>query len=182
MPDDLDTLTDGELMVRVKTADQLALRAIYSRHSAGLTAFVSQTLGGDVEAAADIVHETFIRVWEAPESFREDVSLRAWLYTIGRNKAIDRLRKNRREVLRDPDPAIPDLDPDPEQCAVIGEDKRRVRECLEKLSATHRNVVSLSFFEGLTYHEVGSIEGVSEGTVKSRIFHAKKLLMHCLSQ
>ncbi len=168
-------------MARVKNADQAALRILYDRHAAGLTAFVGQTLGDRVEAA-DIVHETFISAWERAASFRENLSLRAWLYTIGRNKAIDRLRKSRREVLRDPDPTIPDLDPNPEQVALVSEDTSRVRECVEKLSATHRNVVSLAFFEGLPYREIAEIEGVNEGTVKSRIFHAKKLLMHCLSQ
>jgi len=181
MPETLETLTDEQLMTRVKAADPLALRVLYDRHAAGLTAFVGQTLGDRVEGA-DIVHETFIAVWERAASFRDNLSLRAWLYTIGRNKAIDHLRKSRREVLREADPELPDMDPDPEQVAMVSEDKARVRDCLEKLSSTHRNVVSLAFFEGLTYREIAAIEGVNEGTIKSRVFHAKKLLMHCLSQ
>lgn len=168
-------------MGQVKHADKAALRLLYERHAAGLTAFVGQTLGDPVEAA-DIVHEAFISVWEKASAFRETLSFRAWLYTIGRNKAVDRLRKGTRTVLREPDHAQPDLDPDPEQVVLACDDVSRVRACLEKLSSAHRRVVSLAFYEDLTYREISGIEDVSEGTVKSRIFHAKKLLMHCLSQ
>jgi len=173
--------SDEELMRRVKRSDTAALRTLYDRHAAGLTAFVGQTLGDAVEAA-DIVHETFISVWDKAQGFRETLSFKAWLYTIGRNKAIDRLRKGSKTVLREPDPSLPDSDPDPEEIAQIAQDSERVRECLEKLSDSHRRVVSLAFYEDLNYREISEIESVREGTVKSRIFHAKKLLMHCLSQ
>jgi len=178
---DLDTLTDEALMERVKRADKAGLRELYDRHSGPLTAFVARTLSDPVDAA-DIVHEAFISVWDGSAKFRENTSFRAWLYRIARNKAIDRLRKNKREVLSEPDDTVPDSDPDPAEIAEICEDRSRVRACLEKLSATHHRVVSLSFFEGMTYREIANVEDVSEGTIKSRIFHAKKLLMHCLTQ
>ncbi|MEM6909845.1 MAG: RNA polymerase subunit sigma, partial [Pseudomonadota bacterium] len=59
---DRNQLSDEELMGQVKHADKAALRLLYERHAAGLTAFVGQTLGDPVEAA-DIVHEAFISVW-----------------------------------------------------------------------------------------------------------------------
>ena len=181
MSDTLDTLTDEQLMAKVKQADRAALRKLYDRHAAGLTAFAAQTLSDPVEAA-DIVHETFISVWEKAEGFRENLSFKSWLFTIGRNKSVDRLRKGSRMTLGDPDTEVPDLDPNPEQVALNCEDTGRVRACLEKLSDAHRRVVSLAFYEDIAYREIAEIEDVSEGTVKSRIFHAKKLLMHCLSQ
>lgn len=181
MPEALGDLSDEQLMERVKRSDRVAFRELYDRHSAPLSAFIGQKLGDPVEAA-DILHETFMSIWEGAAKFRENLSFRSWLYTIGRNKAIDRLRKNSRVVLGEADPDIPDLDPDPEQAAAACEDRSRVRYCLEKLSAAHRAVVSLSFFEGMTYREIADIESASEGTIKSRVFHAKKLLMHCLSQ
>lgn len=171
---------DEALMERVKQSDKAALRVLYERYSGPLMAYVGRTLSDPVDAA-DIVHEAFIGLWDGSAKFRENTSLRAWLYTIARNKAIDRLRKTRREVLAEADEAVPDSDPDPGEVAEICEDRSRVRACLEKLSAAHRRVVSLSFFEGMTYREIADVEDVSEGTVKSRIFHAKKLLMHCLS-
>ncbi|MEL6530430.1 MAG: RNA polymerase sigma factor [Pseudomonadota bacterium] len=176
-----DTLSDEALMEKVKQADKASLRVLYDRHSGPLSAFVGKSLSDPVDAA-DIVHEAFISVWDGSAKFRENTSFRAWLYRIARNKAIDRLRKNKREVLAEPDDTIPDSDPDPGEVAEICEDRDRVRACLEKLSAAHRKVVSLSFFEGMTYREIADVEDVSEGTIKSRIFHAKKLLMHCLTQ
>ena len=179
--ENFDNPSDEALMERVKQADKAALRILYDRYSAPLTAFVGKSLSDPIDAA-DIVHEAFISVWEGSGKFRENTSFRAWLYTIARNKSVDRMRKTGREVLGEPDTTIPDLDPDPAAVAEMCEDRSRVRACLEKLSAAHRKVVSLSFFEGMTYREIAEIEDVSEGTVKSRIFHAKKLLMHCLSQ
>ena len=178
---EFEALPDHDLMQRVKQADKASLRVLYDRHSGPLSAFVAQTLSDPVDAA-DIVHEAFISVWDGSAKFRENTSFKAWLYTIARNKAIDRLRKTKREVLGEPDTTAPDLDPNPAEIAEACEDRSRVRACLEKLSATHRRVVSLSFFEGMTYREIADLEDVSEGTVKSRIFHAKKLLMHCLSR
>jgi len=168
-------------MGRVKRADKSALRELYDRHAAGLTAFVAQTINDPVEAA-DVVHETFISVWEKADGFREDLSLKSWLYTIGRNKGVDQFRKSSKTVLREPDPTLPDNDPDPEQVALVCDDQARVRACVEKLSPSHRRSVVLAFFEGLAYRDIAEIEGVNEGTVKSRIFHAKKLLMHCLTR
>ncbi|MEL7197808.1 MAG: RNA polymerase sigma factor [Pseudomonadota bacterium] len=175
------SITDEQLMQQIKQGQKASLKMLYQRHAAALTAFVGQMMNDPYEAA-DVTHEAFISLWDGSANFREDKSLRAWLYAIARNKAIDRLRKSNREVLGDPDPNVPDLDPDPERVAQICEDRSRVRICLDKLSATHRNVVSLSFFEGMNYREIAEIENVSEGTIKSRVFHAKKLLMHCLSQ
>jgi RNA polymerase sigma-70 factor (ECF subfamily) len=181
MAGSLGSLSDEELMSQVKGGDRSALRELYERYSAPLCAFLGQMLHNHAEAA-DILHETFLGVWETAAGFRDNHSFRAWLYTIGRNKAIDRMRKSAREVLGEPDPNLPDLDPDPEQAAAASEDESRVRACLEKLSAGHRRVVSLAFFEGMTYREIAEVEGLSEGTVKSRVFHAKQLLMHCLSR
>lgn len=181
MAETVGDAADEAIMTRVKLKDRAALRELYVRHAAPLRAFVAHVLG-DPSDAADVVQESFLAVWDGAAGFRDHLSFRAWLYRIGRNKAIDRLRRSSREVARDPDETVPDSDPDPEQVALASEDQMRVQTCLGKLSGAHRRVVSLAFFEGLTYREIAVIEEVSEGTVKSRVFHAKQLLMHCLTQ
>ena len=75
-------------------------------------------------------------------------------------------------------------DETPSALAVIEatSDAARLRACLEKLTAAQKSVVRLTFFEDLTYPEAAEVEGVPVGTVKTRIHHAKKLLMHCLTK
>jgi RNA polymerase sigma-70 factor, ECF subfamily len=61
-------------------------------------------------------------------------------------------------------------------------DARRVRACIEKLSPPHRRVIQLAFYDELDYAEISQIEQAAEGTIKTRIFHAKRLLRHCLGE
>jgi RNA polymerase sigma-70 factor (ECF subfamily) len=172
---------DAPLMQRVQDGDAASLRLLYDRHSPALAAFAERILGNRAEAT-DIVHDIFVSLWDGSAQFRRDASLRAWLFTIARNKAIDRLRRSGREVPREPDVSLPDLDANPEQVAQAAEQRERVAACLEKLSDAHRRAVMLSFYEEFTYREIAGIEATTEGTIKSRIFHAKQLLMHCLSR
>ena len=65
--------------------------------------------------------------------------------------------------------------------AVAASDAARVRECIGRLSDTHRSAIHLAFWRELPYGEIAEIEGVPVGTVKTRILHAKRLLMHCLA-
>ena len=62
----------------------------------------------------------------------------------------------------------------------VTEERDHLHACLRLLSAEHRMAVSLAFFEDISYAEIAEITGVSQGTVKSRVFHAKKKLLECL--
>lgn len=172
---------DAVLMQRVQDGDRASLRVLYDRYSPGLSVFVERMLGSPAEGA-DIVHDIFVSLWDGSAQFRRDVSMRGWLYTIARNKAVDRLRRSGREIPREPDVNLPDLAANPEQVAQAAQQRDRVTACLDKLSGAHRRAVMLSFYEDFTYREIAAVEATTEGTIKSRIFHAKQLLMHCLSQ
>ena len=102
------------------------------------------------------------------------------MFGIARNKAVDRMRRGAREVLAEPDDSLPDDAPNPEAVVVAASDAARVRECMGRLSDTHRSAIHLAFWRELPYGEIAEIEGVPVGTVKTRILHAKRLLMHCL--
>ncbi|MEM9669171.1 MAG: sigma-70 family RNA polymerase sigma factor [Pseudomonadota bacterium] len=172
---------DGILIQNIAQGDKLAMRTLYERHSAGLSAFVNQRLRDPVEAA-DIVHDTFMEVWTKASSFQGRSSVRSWMFSIARNKAVDRIRKLAPVQISEPDETIADETPQPEKIIENTQDASRVRTCLGALSDAQRIAITLAFFEDMTYREISSIEGVSEGTIKTRIFHAKKLLMHCLSK
>lgn len=90
------------------------------------------------------------------------------------------MRRGARTVLAEPDDTVPDTAPDPEALAAAASDAARVRDCLDKLSDTHRSAIHLAFYQELPYAEIAAIEEVPVGTIKTRVMHAKRLLMQCL--
>lgn len=172
---------DSDLLSRIAAGDMVSMRALYMAHAEAVRRFV-RTRTGDEFEAADIVHDTMLAVWRSAASFDGRSSVRSWILTLARNKAVDLVRKQSRVSLAEPDETIPDDDPDPETIVSAAEDAARVRACVAELPDHHRVVVHLAFFEDLTYAQIATVENVPEGTIKTRIFHAKRLLMHCLSR
>lgn len=174
-------MDDATLIQRIGAAgDKAAMKTLYERHSEALYRFLRARLGDPFEAS-DVMQETFLEIWRAASRFEGRSAARTWMFGIARNKAIDRMRRGFREVVSEPDDRVPDQAPDPEAVAVAASDAARVRECVERLSDAHRSAVHLAFWRELPYPEIAEIEGVPVGTIKTRILHAKRLLMHCLA-
>ncbi|MEC7259649.1 MAG: RNA polymerase sigma factor [Pseudomonadota bacterium] len=173
---------DADLVDRIGRGDRAAMKAFYDRHQAGLHRFIRIRIG-DAFEASDILQETFLEVWRNAQRFRGASAPRTWLYGIARNKAVDRLRRSSRTTLRDlPDDTIPDEAPSPLAVIEAASDAERLRACIGKLTPAQQSAVRLTFFEDLSYPEAAEVEGVPVGTIKTRIHHAKKLLMHCLTR
>ncbi|MBJ7440110.1 MAG: sigma-70 family RNA polymerase sigma factor [Sphingopyxis sp.] len=168
-------------LAAIASGDRAAMKQLYDDHYAGLVRFVEGRVNGRIEAA-DVVHETFIDVWRHAARFEGRSSVKTWIYSIARNKSLDKLRRVGREEQLGDDFDAPDLDADVEAAAEAAHDAQKVRECVAKLGQAHRRMIELAFFEDLSYAEISQIEDIAEGTVKTRIFHAKRLLMHCLGR
>jgi RNA polymerase sigma-70 factor, ECF subfamily len=174
-------MDDTELIRRIGTGDRQAMKALYERHSDALYHFLRYRIGDSFEAA-DLMQEAFLEVWRNATRFEGRSSGKTWLFGIGRNKAIDRIRRSGRVVLGEPDESTPDDAPNPEAIIESASDAARVRACMEKLSDAHRTAMRLAFYEELSYGDIAEIEKVPVGTVKTRIHHAKQLLRHCLAR
>ena len=172
---------DTFVLAQIAAGDMAAMRALYMAHAEAVRRFVLTRLRDEFEVA-DIVHETMLSVWRAAVGFEGRSTVRSWILSLARNKVIDHLRKQAKVSLAEPDENAPAEDPDAEAVVAATQDAQRVRACVEKLSERQRAVVHLAFFEDLSYPEIAAIENSPEGTVKTRIFHAKKLLMRCLSR
>lgn len=176
-----DHENDRALLKRVAGGDKGAMKGLYERHHAGLLAFVESRLRDSMEAF-DVVQDTFLDVWRSALRYEDRSSVKTWIFSIARNKTIDRFRKKGREVPLDEDFDPPDLSPNPQAVIEAASDAAQVRACIEKLGAAHARAVRLAFYEDLGYAEIAELEQVPEGTIKTRIFHAKKLLMQCLAK
>ncbi len=175
-------LDDTTLIARIgSSGDKAAMKLLYERHHEPLYRFLNARLRDPFEAS-DVMQEAFLEVWRAAPRFEGRSSVRTWLFGIARNKAVDRMRRGSRVVLSEPDDTLPDDSPDPEAVAVAASDAARLRGCIGKLSDSHRSAIQLAYFQDLPYAEIAEIEGVPVGTVKTRILHAKRLLMHCLTR
>jgi RNA polymerase sigma-70 factor (ECF subfamily) len=173
-------MDDSALLQRVGAGDRGALKTLYERHAAALSAFLRVRLRDPYEAD-DVMQEVFLEIWGAAGRFEGRSAARTWIFGIARHKAVDCARRGARLVHSEPDLEASDEAPQPEAVAAAASDAARVRECIGKLSESHRSAIHLAFYQELGYGEIAEIEGVPVGTVKTRILHAKRLLMHCLA-
>jgi RNA polymerase sigma-70 factor (ECF subfamily) len=173
-------LDDARLLKRIGAGDRAAMKLLYERHSEALYHFIRVRLRDPFEAA-DVMQEVFLEIWRAAGRFEARSTARTWIFGIGRNKTLDRMRRGARVVLAEPDVTLPDEAPNPEAVAEAASDAARVRDCIGRLSDTHRSAIHLAFYRELPYSDIAEIEGVPVGTIKTRILHAKRLLMHCLA-
>jgi RNA polymerase sigma-70 factor (ECF subfamily) len=124
-------------------------------------------------------------VWRRAASFDSaKASAITWLVTLSRNKAIDRLRQHREELLDDPsrlDETVDDQ-PTPAAGAETSQEYRRLQQCLDELEPQQQSSVREAFFTGATYNELATRCKVPLGTMKSWIRRSLMQLRTCLDQ
>ncbi len=174
-------LHQRDLLARVGGGDKQAMRHLYELIAPGLGQFIRSRTGDPAEAA-DVVQDAFLEVWRTAARFEGHSSVKTWIFAIARFKLIDRLRKRGREEPLDEDFEAPDMGPQPQALVEAASDARQVRLCIDKLPRAQSRAVRLAFYDELNYGEIAEIEGIPEGTVKTRIFHAKKILAICLTR
>jgi RNA polymerase sigma-70 factor (ECF subfamily) len=176
--------TPHALIVRLQEADTSAITFVYQQHHVAIRAF-AQRLVGDVEAAEDLVQDVFVALPKAIARFRGDCALRTFLVSIAVNHAKNHVRAaaRRRAALarlaHEPEPASSS---DPQRDMERRELGSRLMLALDALPLEQRVAVVLSEIEDRTSAEIATIVGVPEGTVRTRIFHAKRKLRELLSK
>ena len=150
-------------------------------------------LTGNSEDAEDVLQEAFLKAFQHLAEFREDSRFYTWLVRIAVNEALMKLRKIRSnrtvpledEIGEDGDPIpreLADWKPNPEQIFAQEEIESILREAAQKLPASYRTVFLLRDMEELSTAEAASVLGLTEGTVKARLFRARLMLREELSK
>lgn len=163
----------ADLIARCAAGDQSALARLYDSTAAHVHGLALRILA-DRELAEEITGDVYLQVWRSAASYdaRRGNPL-AWLLTITRSRAIDRLRAtagDRRQTapfelgLKTASP-----EPNPEETSTLAQRGRFVRAALDRLSREQREVIELAFFGGLSHLEIASTLGAPLGTVKTRI-------------
>jgi len=172
----------SELLRTIAGGDAGALAELYRQVESPIYAFALSRLG-DREQAAEVLHEVMLEVWRRAGGFEGRSRALTWILGIAHHKIVDALRRGRRwrpEV--PPGEDVPDTAlPTPFERLEQGERRDVVRRALEGLSDAHREVVHLAFYQDLSYPEIARLLDVPQGTVKTRMFHARKALRRRLA-
>lgn len=173
----------NQLLARIAKEDQAAFRELYKAFSRKVYAYVLNKLN-DHTRAEEVLVDTMYEVWRHPERFRGDSQFGTWLIGIARNKALMVYRGRRPDETHDDLDDIAETAPadTPDGFAELARKQRGegVQHCMGRLSDDHRECLHLVFFEGMTVAEVADVQGIPEGTVKTRLFHARQKIKTCL--
>jgi RNA polymerase sigma-70 factor (ECF subfamily) len=155
---------------RIAAGDESALAAVYDQYGSLVFGIAQQLVGAS--CAADVCQEVFIALWERPERFDSARgSLRTFLATIARRRAIDQLRRSGRRTSTEERAThrAPATVPNLEEAAMAMIAAEKLRSAVERLPADQRRAIELAYFEGLTFQQVALATGAAEGTAKSRL-------------
>jgi RNA polymerase sigma-70 factor (ECF subfamily) len=176
-----DRVRQDRWVERLRAGDEGALREVIEAFGERITSVVAGMIA-DRDAVEDVVHETFVKAWYRIRSFKGDSGLYTWLYRVAVNGAKDAGKRKRRR----PAVALDDLGPEGPSLPAPGEPSletlsRRearlsVRSAIRSLPPKFRAVLVLREVEGLRYSEIAAILSISQGTVESRLFRARRRL------
>lgn len=173
---------DTTLIQRLSAGDEEALGTLMDRYGGALLHFAHR-LVGDMQLAEEIYQDTVLKAWQQAASFRVDGHLRAWLFRVARNNAIDCMRKKRlptEEFTVCKETAATTFRPDAE--AERAWLCREVFSAVYQLPPAYREVVDLRYFQQYCYQEIAQTLEIPLGTVKSRLNYALQRLGRILRE
>lgn len=168
---------EGRLIIdRIASGDRNALAELYVRYQRPLFRYLCH-MTPDRGLAEEILQDTLVAVWQSAERFEGRSTVQTWLIGIARRQAHNVLR--RRGVAIADEAALDlavDTAPTPDQSALASAEHAELNAALRAIPAIHREILALSFDQGLSYQEIAQVLGIPEGTVKSRLSNAKRAL------
>jgi len=180
-----ETSADSELVARLREGDRGAVEEAYLAHHVAIRGF-ARRLVGDASSAEDIVHETFVALPRAIRGFRGEGTLRAFLIGVAANHSRRHVRSAmRRRRATERLAAHEELQPrtvDATAQLITKQLAARLWAALDELPIDQRVVFVLCEAEQRTSVEVAEIVGAPEGTVRTRLFHAKRKLREKLGE
>ena len=176
---------DSDLVARLRAGERAAVEEAYLAHHVAIRGF-ARRLVGDQAAAEDIVHEAFVALPRAIRRFRGEAPLRAFLIGVAANHSRRHIRsatrrRNATERLAAHEATIP-RSVDATDQLITKQLAGRLWAALDVLPVDQRIVFVLCEAEQRTSVEVAEIVGAPEGTVRTRLFHAKRKLREMLEE
>lgn len=189
---DDDKAEDRELVARAQKGDARAFDRLVIKYSPRLYGLL-YNMTSNHEDANDLMQDVFAKAYRALKGFRGKSSFYTWIHSIGVNMTINFLKKRGRRYAMSLDDLDRNIHNDkefieltasstPVREADLGELQQRLNEAMMKLSHDHRAVVTMFDIQGMPHAEISKVLGVSEGTVRSRLFYAHRQLQNFLEE
>jgi RNA polymerase sigma-70 factor, ECF subfamily len=176
-----DLQQDIELLQRIAAREETALRELYAAYGQRLYAYALR-LTDSPATAEDVVQDTLVAVWQSADRFRGEGRVLAWLLGIVHHTAMRVLRHVSQPISDEMEELLPASVDSPEEHVQAKEQSQWVQRGLQSLSAEHRAVLELVFYQGLSLNEVAEVCDCPVGTIKSRLSYARKYLRGILSR
>ena len=165
---------DATLVEAAKRGDPEAFESLIERTHKAVYGLVFRLVGNH-DDAADVMQETYLRIWRSLRSYRGDAAFETWAYRIAANTAMTHLKRRGREA-EPVDPAtlapLERAEPSPEEPP----DADRLEEAIRRLPAAMRTVLVMKDVYGFSLAEIAEQVGATEGAVKVRVFRARRRL------
>lgn len=170
-------------MVLLQKGDHDALSELYHRYSTKLLSYFFKMLWKDEELAQDSLHDLFVKLIDKAYQFDTSRRFSTWLYSIAHNMCKNHYRKHEKLQLD----SIDQID---SHTMIVSSEKqidpneleKALKNAMNNISGDHQSVFVLRYYENMSIKDIAEIMSCSEGTVKSRLFHAKKNLASQLKQ
>ncbi len=183
---------DIELVARTQSGDALAFDELVVKYTPRLYGLV-YNMTSNHEDANDLLQDVFAKAFRSINGFRGKSSFYTWIHSIAVNMTINFLKKRGRRFQMSLDDVDLNIQNDkefieltasssPVREADLGELQQKLNEAMLKLSPEHRAVVTMFDIQGMPHAEISKILGVSEGTVRSRLFYAHRQLQAYLEE
>lgn len=172
----------AQMLIDAGAGSQKAFAELYRRTSSKLFGVCLRMLR-DRSDAEEVLQEVYTTVWRRAASFdMARASAITWLVTLARNKAIDRLRQHREQLLDTPDSfdMVDENQPTPSQHTQSSQERRQLEMCLDALEPQQKSAIREAFFSGATYNDLAARSQVPLGTMKSWIRRSLIRLKACL--
>jgi RNA polymerase sigma-70 factor (ECF subfamily) len=167
---------DEWLALRCQSGEADAFEDLVDIMERPLLYYAAKLLGSE-QRAADALQDVWIRVFRGIRKLKDPASLRSWLYRVTYGISIDRIR---RDISRARAEEVHSELFEEADLSFDSEDAAAVHRLLDELDLRHREVLVLHFLEDFSVAEIADVVGCPEGTVKSRIYHAKKAMKELL--
>ena len=171
---DHDHLLCEYLLLRCRRQDTAAAIELTAMFQQPLLYYLRRIVGTEADAW-DVLQETWMAVFRSLHTLKERRAFPAYVYRVARNAALAHLRKRSAEAATLEEAVeSAELPGEEQEEDFSSEDAERVHWGLAKLPLAQREVLTLHFLADLSLEEIGEVVGIPVGTVKSRLFHAKR--------
>lgn len=174
--DDLQELSDEEIVENVRTRDQELYAELVRRYQVKLLRY-AVNLAKDENKAVDIVQESFVKAFINLNSFDVKKKFSSWIYRIVHNEAMNCVKRDSKDIPLSDDfdfPSDEDIEGDFEKSELV----RSVGKCIEEIPLLYSEPLTLYYIEEKTYTEISDILRIPMNTVATRIRRAKIMMKH----